>query len=301
MDDKILLDAAHISHVFPLTKKIAVRAVDDVSFQIRKGEIFGLIGESGSGKSTIARCVMNLCRPDSGRILYRGIDIFDSKEFRANKSLLQKSRQIIFQDSNSSLNQRMKVCDIITEPMRISRMTPARGSYREEARTRMSHVGLDERYLDQYPSQLSGGQRQRVAIARALSAEPELLVADEPIASLDVPIQAQIANLFRRLQREHGFSVLFIGHDLAMARFLCDRIGVMVRGRMVESGPAGELFDDPRHPYTKALLSSIPIPDPIRERGRKVPEFREEEFSRDGEWEEISPQHFVLQQRRRGL
>lgn len=301
MDDQILLDVQHITHVFPLTKKIAVRAVDDVSFQIQKGEIFGLIGESGSGKSTVARCIMNLCRPDSGRILYRGINTCDLKEFRAHEKVLSRSRQIIFQDSNSSLNPRMKVCDIIAEPMRISRMTPARGSYREEVRFQMHHVGLDEQYLDQYPAQLSGGQRQRVAIARALSMEPELLVADEPIASLDVSIQAQIANLFRHLQKEHGFSILFIGHDLAMARFLCDRIGVMIRGRMVEMGPTNALFGDPRHPYTKALLSSIPIPDPIRERGRKVTEFREEEFWREGEWVEISPRHLVLQQRRKSL
>ena len=296
MPDEILLDVQGLSHVFPLNRKTAVRAVDGVSFQIRRGEIFALVGESGSGKSTVARCVMNLYRPRAGAILYKGIDVCDPAAFRRNRRMLQRTRQMIFQDSNSSLNQRMKVCDIIAEPMRVQHITPPRGTLRAEAEFQLHYVGLDPSYLDKYPSELSGGQRQRVAIARALAMEPELLVADEPIASLDVSIQAQIVNLFKHLQEEHGFSFLFIAHDLAMVEFLCDRVGVMYRGRLVEAAPTAELFANPRHGYTRALLSAVPIPDPVRERGRKLVEFREEAFSPAGRLVEISPRHFVLQE-----
>lgn len=261
-DTDILLDVQHLTHVFPLSKKENLKAVDDVSFQIRKGEIFGLIGESGSGKSTVARCIMNVYKPAGGRIVYQGIDICDPKAFRVHQKMLQSTRQIIFQDSDSSLNQRMKVCDIIAEPMRLQHVKPARGTYRAEAAFQMKYVGLDEVYLDQYPSALSGGQRQRVAIARALTMEPALLVADEPIASLDVSMQAQIVNLFRHLQKEHGFSFLFIAHDLAMVRFLCDRVGVMYQGRLVETGTVDEIFQHPVHPYTRRLIEAIPVPEP---------------------------------------
>lgn len=290
---EILLDVRHLSHKFPLTKKSAVKAVDDVSFQIRRGEIFGLIGESGCGKSTVARCIMNIYKPCGGSILYQGINTCDPGEFRANRRMLQTARQIIFQDSDSSLNQRMKVCDIITEPMKIAHITPPRGSLRAEAEFQMYYVGLDAGYLDKYPAELSGGQRQRVAIARALAMEPALLIADEPLASLDVSIQAQIVNLFKHLQQEHGFSFLFIAHDLSMVKFLCDSVGVMYRGRLVEIAPAKELFSSPQHAYTKALLSAVPIPDPGKERRRKPVEFSEEDFSLTGELMEVSPQHFV--------
>ena len=288
-----LLDVRHLTQVFPLTKKLAVRAVDDVSFQIRRGEIFGLVGESGSGKSTVARCVMNIYRPAGGQIVYRGIDTGNRMEVRKNRVLLQQERQMIFQDSASSLNQRMKVADIVMEPMRLAHRRPPRGSYRAEAAYQLKYVGLDESCLDKYPSELSGGQRQRIAIARAVSMEPELLVADEPIASLDVSIQAQIVNLFRHLQREHGFSILFIAHDLAMVEFLCDRVGVMYHGRLVEVAPCHELYQNPLHPYTRALLSAIPVPDPRRERERKMAEF-EQEYETAGVLVEVSPGHFVL-------
>ena len=270
-----------------------MRAVDDVSFQIRRGEIFGLVGESGSGKSTVARCVMNIYRPAGGQIVYRGIDTGNRMEVRKNRVLLQQERQMIFQDSASSLNQRMKVADIVMESMRLAHRRPPRGSYRAEAAYQLKYVGLDESCLDKYPSELSGGQRQRIAIARAVSMEPELLVADEPIASLDVSIQAQIVNLFRHLQREHGFSILFIAHDLAMVEFLCDRVGVMYHGRLVEVAPCHELYRNPLHSYTQALLSAIPVPDPRRERERKMAEF-EQEYETAGVLVEVSPGHFVL-------
>ncbi len=294
MEHEILLDVRHLTHIFPLSRKTAVKAVDDVSFQIRRGEIFGLVGESGSGKSTAARCVMNIYQPYAGQIYYKGIDTCDRGQFRKNKKMLQTTRQMIFQDSGSSLNQRMKVRDIIEEPMRVQKIRPLRGSYEEEARFQMKYVGLDPEYLKKYPGELSGGQRQRVAIARALTMEPELLVADEPIASLDASIQAQIVNLFRHLQKEHGFSFLFIAHDLDMVEFLCDRVGVMYHGKLVETGPARAVFENPLHPYTKALIAAIPIPDPRRERARAVPDFANTEFSRTGTLREVEKDHFVL-------
>lgn len=203
---------------------------------------------------------------------------------------------MIFQDSASSLDPRMTVCDIIAEPMRIHHIAPPRGTYRKEAEFQMYYVGLDKTYLNKYPSELSGGQRQRVAIARALCMEPELLVADEPIASLDVSIQAQIVNLFRHLQREHGFSFLFIAHDLAMVEFLCDRVGVLYHGKLVEVAPVRALYDHPLHPYTKALLAAMPVPDPRIERKRVLPDFSPGQFPLTGELVEVEPEHFVLQE-----
>ena len=263
-----LLAVNHLTKSFSIGKRNVHKAVDDVSFRIYKGEVFGLVGESGSGKSTVAKCVMNLCKPDGGEILYKEIDTCCSKEFRKNKKILQCERQIIFQDSTSSLNPRMKVKDILSEPFRIQHITPKRRTLSAEAAFQLKYVGLDNSYLEKYPSELSGGQRQRVAIARAVAMEPELLVADEPIASLDVSIQAQIVNLFRHLQKEHGFSFLFIAHDLSMVRFLCDRVGVMHDGKLVETGRVEDIFRHPKHPYTKALIESIPIPDPRMERQR---------------------------------
>ena len=294
MNREVLVDIRHLSHSFRLSRHSSVRAVDDLSLQIYRGEILGLVGESGSGKSTAARCLMNALRPSAGRILYDGIDITDRAQFRANKKRLERCRQMVFQDSTSSLNPRMRVADIIAEPMRIHRVATPRGTAREEARFQMKYVGLDESYLDRYPGELSGGQRQRVAIARALSMEPELLVADEPVAALDVSIQAQIVNLFRHLQEEHGFTFLFIAHDLSMVEFLCDRVGVMVRGKLVELAPTRELFDHPLHPYTRALLSAVPVPDPRIERARTYTGWREEDFDPAGEFIEAAPGHFVL-------
>lgn len=292
--NEILLDVQHLSHVFKLGKHVAVKAVDDVSFQMKKGEIFGLVGESGSGKSTVARCIMNVYRPTAGKIFYNGIDVCGRKAFRKHHKMLEAQRQIIFQDSTSSLNQRMTVAEIIAEPMAIHRIKPPRGSLRAEAEFQLRYVGMDSTYLDKYPTELSGGQRQRVAIARALSMEPELLVADEPIASLDVSIQAQIINLLRHCNREHGCSMLFIAHDLSMVEYLCDRVGVMYQGRLVELASTAELYANPRHPYTKALLSAIPVPDPIAERNKKRENFDEITFDRDGVLTEVAPGHFVL-------
>ena len=288
----IILDVRNLSHTFRVSKRAFIKAVDGVSFQIKKGEIFGLVGESGCGKSTIARCVMNIYKQTSGEIIYDGINVCDKAEFKRNRRKLETERQIIFQDSTSSLNQRMKVSDIIAEP--IHHTKPPRGTLRDEAQFQLKYVGMDAIYLDKYPNELSGGQRQRVAIARALSMEPKLLVADEPVASLDVSIQAQIINLFRHCNREHDCSVLFIAHDLAMVEYLCDRVGVMYRGKIVEIAPTAELFANPKHPYTKALLSAIPIPDPKLERSRVRVDFEGLDFELDGDLLEVSPDHFVL-------
>ncbi len=290
----ILLDVQHLSHCFPLTGRQTLRAVDDVSFQLRRGEILGLVGESGCGKSTVARCVMNVYRPTAGHIYYDGIDTCDAAQFRANRRRLEAERQIIFQDSTSSLDPRMTAAEIIAEPMRIHRVKPPRGSLRAEAAFQLYYVGMEESYLDKCPPEMSGGQRQRVAIARALSMEPKLLVADEPVAALDVSIQAQIINLFSHLRQEHGFSILFIAHDLSMVEYLCDRVGVMYRGRLVEIGPTEAVFARPRHDYTRALLSAIPLPDPIRERQRQRVDFDAVSFCREGTMTETEPGHFVL-------
>ncbi|MEG1406478.1 MAG: ATP-binding cassette domain-containing protein [Ruthenibacterium sp.] len=292
---EILVDVRHLTHQFRLSKKTIIRAVDDLSFEIRKGEILGIVGESGSGKSTLARCMMNLYQPSAGEILYDGINLCDKKQVYLHKKQLQQSRQLIFQDSASSLNPKMRVADLISEPMGIHHMAPSRKAMRAQVAFEMNAVGLDSSYLDRYPDELSGGQRQRVAIARALSMNPKLLVADEPIAALDVSIQAQIVNLFKHLQQEHGFTVLFIAHDLAMVEYLCDRVGVLYHGKLVEMAPTEELFANPLHAYTKTLFSAIPLPDPRRERTRILQVFSTDTLCKNGILQEVSPQHFVLQ------
>lgn len=268
MGNDILMDVQHLSHIFRLNRKVEVHAVYDVSFQIKKGEIYGLVGESGSGKSTVARCVMNIYKPSAGEIYYKGIPVCKNREFKKNRKMLQMTRQMIFQDSASSLNPGMKVRDIVAEPLRIQSRKIR--TDKKEIEKQLEMVGLDGSYLEKYPYELSGGQRQRVAIARALLAKPDLIVADEPIASLDVSIQAQMVNLFRKLQKEQGFSFLFIAHDLSMVKHISDRVGVMYLGRMVELAEADELYDHPVHPYTNALMSAIPIPDPKKEKERQI-------------------------------
>ena len=291
----LVLDVRHLSYCYTLGKHEPVQAVRDVSFQICKGEVFGLIGASGCGKSKVARCIMNLYKPDSGSIFYQGMDSNDPKIRRGQRRIMQQTRQMIFQDTGASLNPRMKVCDLITEPMKIHRIKPKEGSYRSYAALLMNDTGLDERYLDAYPSALSGGMRQRVVIARALSMEPQLLVADEPIASLDVSMQAQIVRLFQYLQKERGFSFLFISHDLSVVELLCDRAGVMYRGRLVECAPVEELFAHPLHPYTRSLLSAIPVPDPAKEQEKKQRVFWQEEIDSRAVWTQAAPGHFVLE------
>ena len=248
----------HLTKNFYLPRKVTIEAVKDVSFTIQEGEIYGLVGESGSGKSTIARCLTGIYKDYTGEIYYEDIPLHDKAMRNKNAKRLQMERQMIFQDSTSSLNQRMRVKDIVMEPQRIHHIRSQYGSKEKDAKHLLSIVGLDDRSLDKLPGELSGGQRQRVAIARAIGINPKLLVADEPIAALDVSIQAQIINLFKQLQRERKYSILFIAHDLSMVSFICDRVGVMKDGELVEEGRTSDVFLRPKHPYTKELIKAIP-------------------------------------------
>ncbi len=294
MDNDALVTVEHLTHDYRLGRGFSVRALDDVSLSIRRGEILGLVGESGSGKSTLGLSVMNLLAPTSGRVLFDGIDASDRAQLRRNRRRLSRERQIIFQDSASALNPRMTVRRILEEPLRIHRRLPSGAAREELLRRQLHYVGVEPHYLDSRPSELSGGQRQRVSIARALMLEPKLVVADEPVASLDVSIQAQIVNLFQHLQAEHGFTFLFIAHDLAMVEFLCDRVGVMLRGRLVELAPAAELYSHPAHAYTRMLLSSMPKPDPRTERLRKAPDSDEILLTGREKWTRVGEDHFAL-------
>ena len=240
-------------------QKSIVHAVNGVSFKIDPGEVFGLVGESGCGKSTIAKTIIKLYEPTGGRIKINGEDItsYDYKKMMPVRKMIQ----MIFQDPYASLNPRLKVMDIVTEPMALKGATYGKTEIREKAMELLKRVGLGAEHINRYPHQFSGGQRQRIGIARALSVEPELVIADEPVSALDVSIQAQILNLMMDLKDELGFSYLFITHDLSVVRHISDRIGVMYLGFLVETGPSDEVFLSPRHPYTRALLSAAPSVD----------------------------------------
>ncbi|MGI5931847.1 MAG: dipeptide ABC transporter ATP-binding protein [Eubacterium sp.] len=288
-----LLCVSHMNHLFPMSRNHVLHALTDVSFQIRQGEIFSLVGESGSGKSTVAKCLMHIYPITSGQVTYDGVDLTDPAAVRARRSRIQQEIQLILQDSSSALNQRMKVKDIIAEPLKIHHRCKNRRERDRYFTEMMEAVGLEPELLNRYPSQLSGGQRQRVSIARAFAMKPRLLIADEPLAALDVSVQAQIVNLFRHLVREHGSTLLFIAHDLSMVRFLSDRVGVMYRGHLVELADTEELYRNPLHPYTRALLSAMPVPDPEAERRKKLEVYRPQ-GPLSGTFTEVCPGHFVL-------
>ncbi|RSX56704.1 oppD Oligopeptide transport ATP-binding protein [Bifidobacterium samirii] len=269
----VTLDVEHLVKHFPLTgggmfrRTVGqVAAVDDVTFKIRQGETLALVGESGSGKSTTLMEIMNLLKPEDGRIVVLGKDLAELKS-RADRKALRKDLQIIFQDPMSSLDPRMPIYDVLAEPMRAHKWSKER--INERIGELMELVGINPDYVDRFPSQFSGGQRQRISIARALATDPKVLLLDEPIASLDVSIQAGIINLLEDLQAKLKISYLFVAHDLAVIRHISDRVAVMYLGQVVELGETEDVFTHPRHPYTQALLSAIPVPDPVVERTRQ--------------------------------
>ena len=271
-----------------------VKAVDDVSFTVQAGETFGLVGESGSGKSTIGRAIVNLYQPTDGQILYQGKALSDlSKGERLDYN---KDVQMIFQDPYASLNPRMKVQDIVAEGMEVHGLVSSKSERDAKVAELLASVGLSPEHALRYPHEFSGGQRQRIGIARALAVEPKFIVCDEPISALDVSIQAQIINLLQGLQEERGLTYLFIAHNLAMVKYFSDRIGMMYRGRMVELAPAEVLYEQPLHPYTRSLLSAIPLPDPDQDRQRQriIYQPSQAELEAPHEWIEAQDQHWVM-------
>ncbi|MFJ9320537.1 ABC transporter ATP-binding protein [Streptomyces globisporus] len=262
-----ILQVRGLAKHYPLTQGIlfkrqigAVRAVDGVDFDLYAGETLGIVGESGCGKSTVAKMLVHLERPTAGAIRYKGEDI-SQLSGRALKAV-RRNIQMVFQDPYTSLNPRMTVGDIIGEPYEIHPEVAPKGSRRQKVQDLLDVVGLNPEYINRYPHQFSGGQRQRIGIARGLALNPEIIVADEPVSALDVSVQAQVVNLLDRLQAEFNLSFVFIAHDLSIVRHISDRVGVMYLGRIVEIGSDAEIYDHPTHPYTQALLSAVPVPDP---------------------------------------
>ena len=270
-----LLSVQHLCKEFPVESgvfgkrfsKRAVHAVNDVSFDIYAGETFGLVGESGCGKSTTGRCIMHLTRPTSGTVLFEGKDV--SKMSKKELKEMRRNMQFIFQDPYASLNPRMTIGEIVSEPLIIHNVMPDAKEREEYVRGLLDVVGLNPEHINRYPHEFSGGQRQRVGIARAFALKPKLIICDEPVSALDVSIQAQVLNLLNDLQKEYGTAYLFIAHDLSVVQHISDNIGVMYLGNMMEYADWKDLYDRPHHPYTQSLLSAVPVPDPDIQATRK--------------------------------
>ena len=271
---EVLVQVRDLKKHFPISSGIilqrqvgAVKAVDGVSFNIYRGETLGMVGESGCGKSTTGRTVLQLYKPTEGSVVFEGQELttMGSQDLRK----MRRRMQMIFQDPFASLNPRMSVGSIVSEPLRIHKTITGKAEMQEYVEALLERVGLNPYYVNRYPHEFSGGQRQRIGIARALALRPSFIVADEPISALDVSIQAQVVNLLEELQDEFNLTYLFIAHDLSMVRHICDRVAVMYLGKIVEMGPTEEVYENPLHPYTQALLSAVPVPDPMVEATRQ--------------------------------
>lgn len=299
VEREVLLDVKDMHVTFGNGKK-AFEAVRGVNFQVYKGETFGLVGESGSGKTTIGRAIMRIYPTSGGEILYKGQRIDGRISKKLDKQMIQEI-QMIFQDPMASLNERAKVDYIVSEGL----INTHKHLTKEERETKVEQalldVGLLPEFASRFPHEFSGGQRQRIGIARALIMEPSFIIADEPISALDVSIRAQVLNLLEKLKKERGLTYLFIAHDLSVMRFISDRIAVIEHGKLVELAPTEKLFAHPLHPYTRALLSAIPTPNPDVERSKKILVYDESmhDYSVDGpSWNEVEPEHFVLANRK---
>ena len=266
--EDVLLEVNNLKMYFPVTsgiifqKKVAdIKAVDDISFYVRRGETLGLVGESGCGKTTTGRCILQLYKPTEGQVIFEGQELTElsARQMRG----MRREMQVIFQDPYSSLNPRMTAGNIVGEPLTVHGLVAGKGEYRDRVADLFQNVGLNPYMADRFPHEFSGGQRQRIGVARALSVSPKFIVADEPVSALDVSIQAQIINLLEELQEQFNLTYLFIAHDLSVVRHISDRVGVMYLGHLVEIADRNEIYVNPIHPYTKALLSAVPIPDPV--------------------------------------
>ena len=293
---EVLVEVNHLNVTYGSGKK-AYEAVQDANFKIYKGETFGLVGESGSGKTTIGRAILRILPTSGGEILYKGQKINGRISRQLDRQII-KEIQMIFQDPQSSLNERAKVSYIVGEGLQNVRPELTAAQREEKVRQALLDVGLLPEFASRFPHEFSGGQRQRIGIARALIMEPDFIIADEPISALDVSIRAQVLNLLSKLQKERNLTYLFIAHDLSVVRFICDRIAVIHKGKIVELAESEELFAHPLHPYTRALLSAIPQPDPIAERQKKLivydPSCHHYSETNQPDWCEIVPGHFVL-------
>jgi oligopeptide transport system ATP-binding protein len=309
-----LLEINDLRKHFRVGRGATLKAVDGLSLEIKRGETVGLVGESGCGKTTAGRVLVRLYEPSGGEVIFAGQNVHGTEG--EDGRVLNRKMQMIFQDPQASLNPRMIVGDIIAEGLDIHNLVGSRKERLDRVRELLDVVGLDKEHANRYPHEFSGGQRQRIGIARALAVDPEFIVADEPVSALDVSIQAQVINLMRRLQEERGLTYLFISHDLSVVKYISDRVGVMYLGQLVELADSNELYENPLHPYTRALLSAVPVPDPDYETERertvlagdlpspvnppsgcrfrtRCPQAVESAARAEPEWREVKPDHWV--------